>query len=337
MKIYDEVYDRIKTKVKQKQLLKKSWYYASLNCLEVLGLIYLTNLILYMNYLYVASIIFGITLSRSGFVMHMAGHNSLVPKYNNTFFYIYKNLICGVSSKWWRDRHNKHHQNTNVKTKDPDLKTQPLLVYNEKLWISTITQHQRLLMPFYLSIYVLIWRISSLIKCFKKGWNFDLFMTSIHWILKINMLYYHDFDNYDLIKFCLISDAITGLYLGFVFMLNHFTEDLIDYENDYNLLEHTLKTTRNIHEGPFLTWFSGGLNYQIEHHLFTSCPIENLPEVRKIVKTECQKESIEYRESSFFGAIGIVWNKLKKIEKIAYENHSTILQILAFSTVYFWS
>jgi hypothetical protein len=111
-------------------------------------------------------------------------------------------------------------------------------------------------------------------------------------------------------------------------MLNHFLEDIIENPNELNLLDHTLATTRNITGNFFMVWFTGGLNYQIEHHLFTTCPIENLYKVSKIVKDVCNTNNLIYKESSLWETTKDINNKLKEIEDISREKHRTLTELI---------
>jgi len=268
------------------------------------------------QYFYLSAILFGFTHGRNGFTMHAAGHNELYLG-NTAFGYLFMTIFGGISFAWWKDRHNKHHQNTNVVTKDPDLKTYPYIIYNKAFPSKAITRYQRLLLPVYLCFYIWIWSVASLVKTIQKKRVLDLFLLGCHIVLQTQI--YQLYLWREIIVHLFISKSITGFYLGIIFMLNHFTEDYFE-SRDMPLLEHTLATTRNIKGGPLWTWFSGGLDYQIEHHLFTKCPMENLRRVSEIVKEECNNHGLVYKEYGICETFATLWTKLRENEVNVFDS-----------------
>lgn len=273
------------------------------------------------GYYYCGAFLLGISTARFGFVMHLCGHNNLFHRFrhNTMAGYLYMNFFNGVPFKWWNERHSRHHRHTNVRTTDPDLKTHPALVYNLALPTAIVTQHQRLMMPFYLSIYCMLWRVASITKSVKRGWGVDLGLTALHWATFCLLAFCCGCSPWQTFKLHLLSDAVGGVYLGLVFMLNHFIEDVVDETG--HIFEHTCRTTRNIIGGPISCWVTGGLCYQIEHHLFPQAPPQNLAAIRLLARKKYAQCGLEYRESSVSEASRMIWERLAEMELIAMKQH----------------
>ena len=93
-----------------------------------------------------------------------------------------------------------------------------------------------------------------------------------------------------------------GLYMGTVFAPNHKGMPMMDEDVSLDYLRRQVVTARNINPNPVTDFCYGGLNYQIEHHLFPNMPRNRLGEARKIVRAYCLDRGIPYYETSAFSA-----------------------------------
>ena len=100
------------------------------------------------------------------------------------------------------------------------------------------------------------------------------------------------------ILFIIIQQMLFGLYVGSTFAPNHKGMPILDKESQVDFLHRQVLTSRNIKAGPFTDLWYGGLNYQIEHHLFPGMARNKLRQAQQIVKTFCQTHSIPYYECS---------------------------------------
>jgi fatty acid desaturase len=100
--------------------------------------------------------------------------------------------------------------------------------------------------------------------------------------------------------FVVVQHLLTGLYMATTFARNHKGMPLAPTIREAGgfLCEQVL-TARNINGNWFIDLVYGGLNYQIEHHLFPSMPRSNLRRVRPIVRTYCQRQGVAYWETTF--------------------------------------
>jgi acyl-lipid Delta6-acetylenase / acyl-lipid (9-3)-desaturase len=100
--------------------------------------------------------------------------------------------------------------------------------------------------------------------------------------------------------FFLTSQCLSGLLIAIVFGVGHNAMTIYDADKKPGFAEHQVTTTRNIDDGPFTSWFMGGLQYQIEHHLFPTMPRHSLPAIRKMVEPLCARYGIPYRSTSLW-------------------------------------
>ncbi len=90
---------------------------------------------------------------------------------------------------------------------------------------------------------------------------------------------------------------MTGLHLGMVFAPNHKGMPIVDPEHGMDFLYVQVLTTRNVLPGPIVDYMYGGLNYQVEHHLFPGMSRNMLGRAREIVKAFCEEQHLPYYET----------------------------------------
>lgn len=98
--------------------------------------------------------------------------------------------------------------------------------------------------------------------------------------------------------FAAIHQALFGLHLGMAFAPNHKGMEMPDPAGEpWGHLRRQVLTSRNVRGGALTDWFLGGLNYQIEHHLFPSMPRPHLRLAQPLVRAHCQDVGIPYTET----------------------------------------
>jgi fatty acid desaturase len=104
------------------------------------------------------------------------------------------------------------------------------------------------------------------------------------------------------LAFVAVQQGIFGLYMGCSFAPNHKGMPILSREDDIDYLRRQVLTSRNIRGGRFTDFVFGGLNYQIEHHLFPSMPRPSLRRAQAVVRQFCGEHRIPYKESSVIGS-----------------------------------
>ncbi|MFB9198728.1 acyl-CoA desaturase [Actinomadura verrucosospora] len=111
----------------------------------------------------------------------------------------------------------------------------------------------------------------------------------------------------------LLQQGLFGLYLGCSFAPNHKGMPIFGRDHGSDFLRRQVLTARNIRGGRINDFVLGGLNYQIEHHLFPSMPRPNLRRAQALVRAFCARNDIAYRETTLTGSYADVMRHLHAV------------------------
>jgi linoleoyl-CoA desaturase len=262
--------------------------------------------------------ILGLTLASIGFnVMHDACHGSFSSKkwVNNTLGLTLNAL--GGNAFFWKQKHNIiHHTYTNVDGVDDDIAKSPVIRQCEtQKWVP-MHRVQHIYLPLVYSITSLAWTfIMDFTKYFKQKiqatvlQKMDLKEHIIFWVSKVFYVFFYVVLPIMLVglKSYLIGFAVMEVVLGFtlaiVFQLAHVVEETefdVAVAGEDKVIEdewaaHQLKTTANFAtNNKIINWYVGGLNYQVEHHLFPKISHIHYPAISKIVQRLSAKHGLPY-------------------------------------------
>ena len=107
------------------------------------------------------------------------------------------------------------------------------------------------------------------------------------------------------VAFLAVQLAVFGLYLGFSFAPNHIGMPLVSPKLKLDFLRRQVLMSRNISGGPWMSVLMGGLNYQVEHHLFPSMARPNLRKIQSLVAAHCAAEGVPYTQTTLWSAYRI--------------------------------
>ena len=107
-----------------------------------------------------------------------------------------------------------------------------------------------------------------------------------------------------------VRQAVFGLYMGSAFAPNHKGMPVVPRDVTLDFLRRQVLTSRNVRGGWFTDQLLGGLNYQVEHHLFPNMPRGNLRRAQAIVRQYCAERAIQYTETSLFGSYAMALRHL---------------------------
>lgn len=285
-----------------------------------------------------AVVLMGIAMAGIGFsVAHDALHGAYSNKtWVNTVLGASFDML-GANGYMWQITHNViHHTYTNIHNVDEDLTVSPLLRLSpeaEHYWFHRF-QHWYAAGAYSLS--TLFWVFAKDFKYFMKK-DLGPFQDRKHskgaiaWLLFSKVSYYV----YALVLPLIFIQApwwaillgfltvhlIAGAILGIVFQLAHVVEGTeYPLPDDSGSMEHTwavhemLTTSNFARQNPLVRWYIGGLNYQIEHHLFPKVCSIHYPEISDIVQQVARKHGIPYNEHlTFRAAVASHWRMLKKL------------------------
>lgn len=223
---------------------------------------------------------------------------------------VYWNFILGASFRYWVSKHDRHHANPNQIGKDPDLGA-PFTFSEAQAAGSTVirrwfSKYQKLYFFFVLALsYVSIAGFSVRFLAKQKitpAIAVEWLLYTLHFVAYFALL--GSFLPLGrMVVLTLAHYVAMGIYLGMIFAPNHKGLQIFDEDETPSYAHRQIITSRNIRPHFITDFFYGGLNYQIEHHLFPVMPRARLKRVRKLVKAFCSQEGIPYRETSFLGSL----------------------------------
>ncbi|GAA2843182.1 fatty acid desaturase family protein [Kribbella solani] len=244
----------------------------------------------------------GVLTTRAAFFGHDAGHQQIASsrKLHDWIGMLHGNLVLGMSYAWWNDKHNRHHANPNHTDKDPDV-GEGVLVWTleqasgRKGLEGWLTRNQaRIFFPL-LTLEGFNLKVSSIrfLLARKREQKVELGLMAAHLVLYFTALFLI-LSPAQALVFALVHHMIFGLHLGSVFAPNHKGMEMPADDVNWGHLEKQVLTSRNVNGGLVIDWMMGGLNYQIEHHLFPSMPRANLRFAQPMVKAYCEKIGMPY-------------------------------------------
>ncbi len=265
----------------------------------------------------------GVVLTQFAFMAHEAAHRQVLVtgKANDGVGRALGTFVVGISYEWWMSKHTRHHGNPNKIGKDPDIDTDTISFYEEAAagksgfgrWLTT---HQgTLFFPLLMleGVNLHMRSVSSLVekrpvrgrKTELTGLavRFGLYFTVLFWFLPIGLAF----------AFVGVQLAVFGLYMGASFAPNHKGMPIVSKDAKLDFFSRQVVTSRNISGGWRSSALLGGLNYQVEHHLFPNMPRPNLGRARRLVREECATLGVPYTETTLMRSYGTVVRYLNKV------------------------
>ncbi|MFE9914672.1 fatty acid desaturase family protein [Micromonospora sp. NPDC005553] len=249
-----------------------------------------------------------VLLAQLAFLGHDAGHRQIFRsrQANDVVGMVCANLMNGISYGWWVDKHNRHHAHPNTEGRDPDIVVAPLSftpgqAATQRGVKALFVRHQSaLFFPLLMleglhlhgaSVRAVISRRGLRHRPAEAGLlvlHFGGYLAAIFLVLSVPQA----------IVFILVNQALFGLYLGSSFAPNHKGMPILTEADDLDYLRRQVLTSRNVSGGRLLDALLGGLNYQIEHHLFPSMPRPNLRHAQPLIRQFCTEQGVAYHETT---------------------------------------
>jgi fatty acid desaturase len=277
-----------------------------------------------------------VVCSQAGFLGHDAGHSQVFAsrRTNEVLGLFAGNVLAGLSYLWWVDKHNRHHAHPNKIDADPDIAGAGIAFTPDQARARSsaagrwVARHQaELFFPMLLlegldlhlsSVRALVarrkernrrwWLESTLL-----GAHFVGYLAAVFLVLPIGQAF----------AFIAVHQALLGLYLGCTFAPSHKGMPLIDADDTggrgSDFLRRQVLTSRNINGGRWLDVAMGGLNHQIEHHLFPSMPVPALRPTRAIVREYCAEQGLPYLETSLIRSYALALGYLHEVGNTSAE------------------
>jgi fatty acid desaturase len=304
-------YAHLSRQIKQAGLLeRRSWYYvwkiAVTTALLVGGWVAFA-LIGNSWWQLLVAVFLAFVFTQIGFLGHDAGHRQIFTsrRANYVLGILHGNLAIGLSYGWWVDKHNRHHAHPNQEDKDPDIGAGALAFTSGQSRASRglsrlIFRYQAyLFFPLTLleglSLHVSSIRALSSSTARHRSWEIPLLVLHFAGYLTLVFLM---LSPAKAIAFIVVQQGLFGLYLGCSFAPNHKGMAILDADDDTDFLRRQVLTSRNVRGGWLTDFALGGLNYQVEHHLFPSMPRPNLRHSQVVIREFCQQLDLPYCQTS---------------------------------------
>lgn len=252
-------------------------------------------------------------------------------------------LFQGFSVQWWKAKHNSHHAVPNLHAStpdaadgDPDIDTMPILAWTLRMaesaqhssWGRFMIRYQAF---FYFPVLLfarLAWAHQSWVFVFGgagahsvKNAQIDREHMRYPTLEKIALVLHYMFFLWvmshmpivNAVCYFVLAQTSCGLMLATVFGLGHNGMAVYPADERPDFWKLQVSTTRNVKSTLFVDWFCGGLQYQVDHHLFPSLPRHNLGKVNKLVQLFCKENNVSYHETDMWEGTVEVLQHLDKV------------------------
>ena len=244
------------------------------------------------------------------FIGHDAGHKQIFvsKRGNDVVGHLHAGLV-GMSYGWWIGKHNRHHANPNHEDEDPDIQISLLAFTTEQAaakrgLVRWLTRHQAVLFFPLLTLEGLALHVSGVKAVLRRevksvrlegsllAAHVACYLAAVFWVLP----------PLQAVVFIAVHQGMWGVYMGCSFAPNHKGMPTVSAGQRLDFLRKQVLTSRNVRGGHVVDFLLGGLNYQIEHHLFPNMPRANLRQAQPLVQQFCARNGIPYSQTSAFGS-----------------------------------
>ncbi|MET0811711.1 MAG: fatty acid desaturase [Microbacterium sp.] len=272
----------------------------------------------------VTAAVLAIAFTQVAMLGHDAAHRQIFRsgRWNDWVTLVIGNLLVGMSYGWWQHKHTRHHANPNKIGADPDIDL-PVISFTpdqaarrRRGPLSWVMAHQGLFFFPILLLEGLSLHASSVRRVVGRE---PLRRRPIEIAFLVVRLV-----GLPLLVFLVLSPGIAfaflgvqlglfGVYMGMAFAPNHKGMPLVPADVKVDFLRRQVLMSRNIRGSRLLDTAMGGLNYQIEHHLFPSMPRPHLREASGMIAAFCREHDVTYTQTSLWQSYGIVVRYINRV------------------------
>lgn len=277
-------------------------------------------------------VILGLFWQQCGWLAHDFLHHQVFKTrmYGDLAGLFIGNVLQGFSVAWWKTKHNKHHAVPNLLQSvegandgDPDVDTAPIIFWSLKMAESAKDSAFGRFMVTWQAVFYFPVLFFARLAWAQQSFSSVFGVFAVHENVGINKapvdkakMAYPGLEKAGLIVhyavllaimsrmhlaqalvFFMVGQTSCGLFLALVFGLGHNGMAVYQADERPDFWKLQVSTTRNIISTPFVDFFCGGLQYQVDHHLFPSLPRHNLREAHDLVESFCKAEGVTYHET----------------------------------------
>lgn len=265
-----------------------------------------------------------VLLTQTAFLGHDAAHRQIFKsgRWNDWVSLVVANLFVGLSYGWWQSKHTRHHASPNQVGADPDIDL-PVIAFTPEAANRRRTRLGRWLVAhqgWYFFPTLLLEGVSlhadGLIRVLGRGplkrrW-LELTLLTVR-LGGLVTLVFLVLPPGKAVAFLAVQLAVFGLYMGGAFAPNHVGMPLVSARLKLDFLRRQVLMSRNVSGGRGVAILMGGLNYQVEHHLFPSMARPHLRRVQPLVEAHCRAMGVPYTQTTLWRSYGIVVRYLNTV------------------------
>jgi fatty acid desaturase len=246
-----------------------------------------------------------------GFLGHDAGHRQIFGSRRASYVtgILLGNLGIGLSYGWWVNKHNRHHAHPNTEDADPDIAVGALAfttaqARNSRGVARLVFRYQAyLFFPLLLleAVSLHVASAQALARRAARHRTGERALFTIHAVSYLTAVFLV-LSPVRAVAFIIVQQGLFGLYLGCSFAPNHKGMPILAAADRSDFLRRQVLTSRNVRGGRLTDFALGGLNYQIEHHLFPSMPRPSLRRAQALIEAFCRQRALPYCQASLAGS-----------------------------------
>jgi fatty acid desaturase len=274
-----------------------------------------------------------VVFTQIAFLGHDAAHRQIFAsgRWNDWVSLVLGDLLVGMSYGWWQHKHTRHHANPNKLGSDPDIELPVLAVTSDTVRVrrgrvvSWLQAHQGLFFFPILLLEGVSLHASGVRRVASRGhldrrWVEVGFMSVR--LIGFTTLVFLVLSPGIAFAFLAVQLGIFGFYMGVSFAPNHKGMPVVPRDIVLDFLTRQVMMSRNVRGNRILDVAMGGLNYQIEHHLFPSMPRPHLRRAAPIIAQYCAAHGVPYAQVGLFASYAIVIRYINRVglgERDAFE------------------
>ena len=308
-------YTQLSRQIKQAGLLdrRRGWYAAKigLNLLLLAGGWAAFAILGESWWQLVTAAYLAVVFTQIAFVGHDAGHRQIFGARRATDLVglVHANPLVGISFGWWVGKHDRHHSSPNHEDLDPDIGIAALAftagqVRDKRGLVRVVARYQALLFfPLLLleAAHLHTASVKAVLRGAGRANAVEALLLLVHVAGYVTALLLV-LPPLQAVAFALVQQGLFGLYLGCTFAPNHKGMPVVADGEELDFLRRQVLTSRNVRGSRVVDFVLGGLNYQIEHHLFPNMPRPNLRRAQPLVRAFCSQHNIPSTEATMFGS-----------------------------------
>ncbi len=251
------------------------------------------------------AVFLGVMFTQLGFLGHDVGHKQVFRSRGAAYAFgvLAGNAGIGLSYGWWMDKHNRHHAHPNDLERDPDVRSGALVFDatqrgGRRGLVGALTSVQAyLFLPMLLleGLHLHVASFRALRSRTVRGRWLEGGLLLLHvtaYVAVVALV----LPLWQALAFVALQQAVFGLYMGLSFAPNHKGMPIERPGDNWDFLRRQVLTSRDVKGNPAVDLALGGLNYQVEHHLFPSMPRPSLRRAQPLVRAFCAERGIRYVE-----------------------------------------